>query len=95
MSQLNNKRKREATPSGKPVKPKKPLPTRKGAEKVPVPCSVLTEERVREIAREEALKYVPPQPEIFFAPSKKKQAKEKGKKRKSRDINYPDFQLTE
>jgi hypothetical protein len=39
-------------PSGKPVKPKKPLPTKETPAKVPVACG-LTEERAREIAREE------------------------------------------
>lgn len=43
-------------PSGKPIKPKKPMPTKEGTEKIPVPCG-LTEERVREIAREEIIKW--------------------------------------
>jgi hypothetical protein len=43
-------------PSGKPVKPKKPLPEKEIPAKVPVPCG-LTEERVREIAREEITKW--------------------------------------
>ncbi len=55
MSKTTNK---EPAPSGKPVKPKKPLPTKQEPEKVLVPCSVCTEERVREIAREEIIKYM-------------------------------------
>lgn len=43
-------------PSGKPVKPNKPVPAQEQSAKIPVACSVLTEERVREIAREEVLK---------------------------------------
>lgn len=53
MSQLNNGNQKKSIPNGKPVKPKKPVPTKEEPVKVPVPCSVLTEERVREIAREE------------------------------------------
>jgi hypothetical protein len=44
---------RKPTPSGKPVKPKKPLPTVEESAKVSVPCAVLTETRVREIVRKE------------------------------------------
>lgn len=40
-------------PIENPVKPKKPLPTQPEPKKEPIPCSVLNEERVREIAREE------------------------------------------
>ena len=46
----------KSTTSGEPVKPKKPLPSKEEPVKIPVPCSVLTEERVREIAREEVLR---------------------------------------
>ena len=45
------------TQSVKPVKPKKPLSPKKESAKIPVPCS-LSEERIREIAREEAIKYM-------------------------------------
>ncbi len=55
MVQLNNKQLNKSTPSGKPIKPKKPLPIHEESVKIPVPCS-LTEERVREIVREEILK---------------------------------------
>ena len=48
---------KKPTPSGKPVKPKKPLPTKEEPVKIPVPCS-LTEERAREIAGEEIEKYM-------------------------------------
>jgi hypothetical protein len=44
--------------SGKPVKPIKPQPTKEEPVKIPVPCSVLTEERVREIVREEMRLYM-------------------------------------
>ncbi len=50
---MHKKSQRESTPSGKPVKPKKPAPVKEEGVKISVPCSVLTEERVREIAREE------------------------------------------
>lgn len=43
-------------PNIKPVKTKKPLPTKKAPAKEPVPCPVLTEERVREVVRGEILK---------------------------------------
>jgi len=42
----------EPTPSVEPVKPKKPLPTNEEPVKIPVSC-YLSEERIREIAREE------------------------------------------
>ena len=41
----------------KPVKPKKPLPAKEEAVKIQVPRSVLTEERVRKIVREEIIKW--------------------------------------
>ena len=47
---------KKPTPSGKPVKPKKPLPAKEEPAKIPVPCG-LTEERAREIAREEIEKW--------------------------------------
>lgn len=56
MKQLNSEQLKKST-SGKPVKPKKPLPTKEESAKIPVPCSMLTEERVREIAKEEIQKY--------------------------------------
>jgi len=43
-------------PSGKPVKPKKPLPAKETPAKVPVACS-LAKDRVREIARGEIIKW--------------------------------------
>lgn len=50
MVQLNDK---PLKPSGKPVKPKKPPPTKESPAEVPVPCPVLTEERIREIVKDE------------------------------------------
>lgn len=47
---------KKSTHNGTPVKPKKPLPIKEEPAKVPTPCAVLTEEGVREIAREEILK---------------------------------------
>jgi len=58
MNQLSKKENRKSNPSGKPVKPQKPPPTKEEAVKIPVPCAVLTEERVREIAREEIIRYM-------------------------------------
>ena len=40
--------------SGKPVRPKKPMHPKVKSEKIPIPCG-LTENRVREIVREEIL----------------------------------------
>jgi len=54
MSQLTKLKK--PTPRGKPVRPKKPPPTQEAPARIPVPCS-LTEKRVREIAREEIIKW--------------------------------------
>ncbi|HEY42062.1 MAG TPA: hypothetical protein G4O18_09460 [Dehalococcoidia bacterium] len=45
------------TLSGKSVEPQKPLPTKEEPTKIPVPCATLTEERVREIVREEIHKW--------------------------------------
>jgi hypothetical protein len=56
MNQLNNEMQKKTTPSGIPVKPKKPSPTKEEPAKIPAPCAVLTEGRVREIIREEILK---------------------------------------
>ena len=44
-------------PIGKPVKPKKPIPIKEESTKIPVPCSALTEEGVREIVRDEIAKW--------------------------------------
>jgi hypothetical protein len=61
---------KEPTPSGKPTKPKKPAPTQETSVKIPVPCSVLNEERVREIAREEIKRYMGDRALISFALNK-------------------------
>jgi len=47
---------RKPQTSGKPVHPKKPLPAKEAPAKVPMACC-LTEERAREIAREELIKW--------------------------------------
>ncbi len=47
---------KQTAPNTKPVKPKKPAPAQETSVKIPVPCS-LTEQRVREIAREEIIKW--------------------------------------
>jgi hypothetical protein len=57
MTQLNNEELKKPMPSGKPVKSKKSLPTKKEPAKIPVPC-YLSEGRIREIAREETIKYM-------------------------------------
>lgn len=55
---------KEPRPSGKPARPKKPHPAKEDSAKVPVPCgaraqgATLTEERVREIVREEVAKWM-------------------------------------
>ncbi len=56
MNQLNNEKQKKTTPSGTPVKPKIPLPVKEEPAKIPAPCAMLTEERAREIIREEILK---------------------------------------
>lgn len=48
---------KELATNCRPVKLKKPCPTQQGLAKVPVPVG-LTEERVREIAKEEITKYM-------------------------------------
>ncbi len=55
MTQSNIRQLAKPMPSGKPVKPKKPLPAKGEPAKIPVHCSTLTEIRVRKIAREEIL----------------------------------------
>lgn len=44
---------KQSASSGKPVKPKKPSPTRGTSAKVPVAIDELTEEYIRGIVREE------------------------------------------
>jgi len=56
VNKLSKEQSRKPQISGKPVKPKKPLPTGEESAKVPVACC-LTEERAREIAREEIARW--------------------------------------
>ena len=55
MDKLNQKK--ESTPIEKPVKPKKPLPTKEESMKIPVPCLALAKNQIREIVREEIIKW--------------------------------------
>ncbi|MFC1957632.1 hypothetical protein ACFLX0_02325 [Chloroflexota bacterium] len=56
MNQLKKKEDGKTNPSGKPVTPKKPKPTSEESVKIPVSCA-LTEKRIRDIAREEIIKW--------------------------------------
>ena len=53
------KQEKPKQPNGKPVYPKKPLPAQEESAKIPVPRG-FTEERVREIAREEIWRVLSP-----------------------------------
>lgn len=53
MSQLSKKEPQTPETKGKLVSPKKPTPTIEEGNKVPIPVGTLTEDRVREIMREE------------------------------------------